>query len=132
MPLFYFILKAGRHTYPDSEGQEFADVTGARAHAHAVARDLMRNREAKTGHWRVQVCDDYLEPCYECLFADIDNTLKGYDGHGYAGDLRSSVTSVARTTAAMGDALREIDAAMTDLRQTLNRIDFIVSSRPSA
>lgn len=124
MPLFYFILKAGRHAYPDCEGQEFADVTDARAHAHAVARDLMRNRETKTGHWRVQVCDDYLEPCYECLFAEVDDTLQGY-----AGDLRTAVTLAARTTAAMGDAIREIDAAMTDLRQTLNRIDFIVSSR---
>ena len=81
MPLFYFILKAGCHTYPDTEGQEFADEAGARAHAHAVARELMRNRESRTGHWRMQVCDDYLEPRYECLFADIDQT---WLGHGSA------------------------------------------------
>ena len=71
MPLFYFILKAGTHTYPDSEGQEFSDVATARAHAHAVAQELMRNRENETGDWRIQVCDDDLKPCYECLFADV-------------------------------------------------------------
>ena len=127
MPLFYFILKAGRHTYPDSNGQEFADEAGAQAHARAVARELMRNRENKTGHWRIQVCDDYLEPRYECLFADVDQTLDRFDS-----DFRGSVKAVARTAAAMSDSLQDIDAAMMDLRQMINRIDFIISSRPSA
>ncbi|KRR10647.1 hypothetical protein CQ12_19455 [Bradyrhizobium jicamae] len=125
MPLFYFVLKAGRRTYPDSDGQEFPDQMAAREHAHAVARELMRNRETRTSHWRVQVCNDYLEPCYECLFADVDHTLERYDSN-----LRTSVAAVARTTAALGDALRGIDAGMTDLRQILNRMDFIISSRP--
>jgi hypothetical protein len=79
MPIYYFILKAGDHTYPDSEGQEFANEGEAQRHAHAVARELMRNRESKTGHWRIQVCDDYLQPRYECLFADVDNTLERFD-----------------------------------------------------
>ncbi|WP_065754058.1 DUF6894 family protein [Bradyrhizobium paxllaeri] len=125
MPLYYFILKAGRHTYPDSEGQEFPDEASAQAHAHAVAHDLMRNREIKTNHWRIQVCNDYLEPRYECLFADIDQTFQNY------GEFRTSVAAVARTTAALGDALRGIDAGMADLRQILSRMDFIISSRPS-
>jgi hypothetical protein len=126
MPLFYFILKTGRHSYPDDEGQELVDETAAQAHARAVARELMRNRETRTAHWRIQVCDDYLQPRYECLFADIDTTLELFDGN-----LRSSVTRVARTTAAMGDTLRGIDAGMTDLKQILDRIDSIISSRPS-
>jgi hypothetical protein len=126
MPLFYFILKTGRHSYPDNEGQEFADEVAAQAHARAVATELMRNRETRTAHWRIQVCDDYLQPRYECLFADIDTTLERFDGN-----LRSSVTRVARSRAAMGDALRGIDAGMTDLKQILDRIDSIISSRPS-
>jgi hypothetical protein len=126
MPLFYFILKTGRHSYPDNEGQEFADEVAAQGHAHAVARELMRNREARTAHWRIQVCDDYLQPRYECLFADIDTTLQRFDS-----DFRTSLTRVARTTAAMGDALRGIDAGMTDLKQMIERMDFIISSRPS-
>ena len=126
MPLFYFVLKTGRHSYPDYEGQEFIDEAAAQAHARAVAQDLMRNRENKTGHWRIQVCDDYLQPRYEFLFADIDHTLGRFDGN-----LRTSVTRVARTTAAMGDALRGIDAGMADLKQILDRMDFIMSSRSS-
>jgi hypothetical protein len=124
MPLFYFILKAGRHTFPDKEGEEFVDEAGARAHAEAVARELMRNREARTSHWQVQVCDDYLRPCYECLFADVDEKLGALSEH-----VRVSVTAVARTTAAMNDALRNIESGMADLQQTLDRIDFILSSR---
>ena len=126
MPLYYFVLKTGRRSYPDSEGQEFPDDTAAQAHAHAVAHELMRNREIKTGHWRIEVCDDYLQPCYECLFADLDHTLERFDS-----DLRGALTRVARTRAAMGDALRGIDAGMADLKQMLDRIDSIISGRPS-
>ena len=61
MPLYYFILKAGCLDYPDSEGQEFPNDAAAQAHACTVAREIMRNREIKTGLWRVQVCDDYLD-----------------------------------------------------------------------
>jgi|SRR4051794_17979366 hypothetical protein len=126
MPLFYFILKAGRQTIPDTEGEEFENEAGARAHACAVARELMRNREAKTSHWRVQVCDDYLRPRHEILFADVDEKLAGYGA-----DVRVSVTAVARTTASMNDAVQKIDVSMAELRQTIGRIDFILSSRPA-
>ncbi|MET0675944.1 MAG: hypothetical protein ABW175_09115 [Bradyrhizobium sp.] len=127
MPLYYFILKAGRHSYPDSEGQEFVDDAAAKAHAQAVARELMRNRETKTAHWHIQVCDDYLQPRYQILFADVDNTLESFDA-----GFRGSVKKVARTAAAMNDSLREIDAAMTSLRQMIDQIDSIISSRPHA
>jgi hypothetical protein len=124
MPLFYFNVKTGSPARPDTEGEVFADETGARAHAHAVASELMRSRETRTAHWRIQVCDDYLALRYECLFADIDPTLEGYDE-----DLRRSVTAAARTKALVSDALEQINAGMLDLRQTLHRIDFILSHR---
>ena len=72
MALFYFILKVGQESFPDPIGEDFNDVVEARAHARAVAGELMRNQEGDIGHWRVQVCDDYLRPCYECLFAEVD------------------------------------------------------------
>jgi len=124
MPLFYFVLQAGRDTFPDREGMEFDAEAGARAHARAVARELMRNREAKTSHWRVQVCDDYLEPRFEYLFADVDEKLEVYGE-----DVRFSVTKVARTAASMSDALRKIDVSMGALRQTIGQMDRILSSR---
>jgi hypothetical protein len=125
-PLFYFVLKAGPKTIPDTEGQEFENEAGARAHARAVARDLMRNREAKTSHWRIQGCDDYLRLRFEYLFADVDESLDAFGT-----EVRSSVTAAARTSSAIGDAVGKIDASMAQLRQTIDRIDFILSSRPS-
>ena len=118
MALFYFILKVGRKTFPDPIGEEFEDIANARAHAHTVARELMRNRETRTGHWRIQVCDDYLQPRYECLFAEVDQRLQAF------GDtMRGSVIRVARTTAALNDAMQDIDDTMSDLRQTMRLLD---------
>ncbi|WOH65287.1 DUF6894 family protein [Bradyrhizobium sp. BWA-3-5] len=125
MPLYYFVLKTGRRSYPDSEGQEFPDDTAAQAHAHAVAHELMRNRESRTSHWRLQVCDDYLQPRFECLFADVDHTLEQYDSN-----LRATVRRVARTTAALRDSISGIDAQMNNLRQLMSQIDAIGSRRP--
>lgn len=118
MALFYFILRVGRKTFPDPIGEEFEDIANARAHAHIVARELMRNRESRTGHWRIQVCDDYLQPRYECLFAEVDQRLQAF------GDImRGSVIRVARTTAALNDAMQDIDDTMSDLRQTMQLLD---------
>lgn len=127
MQLYYFVLKAGRSIYPDSEGQEFPDDGAAQEHACAVARELMRNRETKTCHWRIQVCDDYLQPRYEYLFADLDSTFERFDS-----DLRGSMKALARTNAAIDDSLRRIDKAMTDLRKMIGQIDSIISRRPSS
>ena len=118
MALYYFILKVGRQNFPDLNGEEFDDIADARLHAHAVVREMMRNREGKTAHWRVQVCDDYLQPRYECLFADMDNRLEAYGE-----DLRSSIVRVARTTAALNDGMQAIDVTLSDLRQTMRLLD---------
>jgi len=118
MALFYFIVKVGRKAFPDPVGEEFENIADACAHAHRVAHELMRNRENRTRHWRVQVCDDYLQPCYECLFADLDQRLEAF------GDVvRGSVIRVARTTAALNDAMQDIDDTMSDLRQTMRLLD---------
>jgi len=127
MPLYYFVLKAGRHAYTDTEGQEFDDDEAAQIHAHAVARELMRNRETRTAHWCIQVCDDYLQPRFEYLFADVDSTLASVDD-----EFRVSLKAAARTTAEIGDSLRQIDTAMADLRNIISQIDSIIAHRPSA
>lgn len=126
MPLYYFILKTGRHTYPDAEGQEFPDDTAAQDHAHTVARELMRNRETNTAHWSIQVCDDYLQPRYEYLFVDLDHTLERFDD-----EFRNVVKATMRTTAALRDSMTRIDAEMNSLRQTINQMGSLISHRPS-
>jgi len=74
VPLFYFALKAGLQTIPDAEGQELVDEAAAQLHAIAVAGELMRHRESVSHSWRIQVCDDYLEPLFEVFFGEIDET----------------------------------------------------------
>src|SRR3954462_2626644 len=103
MALFYFIVKIGRESFPDSQGDEFDDLEGAKQHAEVVAGELMRNREFKTAHWRIQVCDDYLQPLYECLFAETNPKLARYDEV-----LRGSVVRAARTAAKMNETMQQI------------------------
>lgn len=78
MPLFYLLLKVGYETFPDIEGQELADEVAAHDHAVAVAQELMRNRVNETRLWRIQACDDYLRPCFEVLFAEVDPSSRNY------------------------------------------------------
>jgi hypothetical protein len=118
MALFYFIIKVGRESFPDTMGDEFDDLRGAKKHAEIVAGELMRNREFKTAHWRIQVCDDYLLPLYECLFAEVNQKLARYDA-----EMRASVIRAARSAAAMNDAMQQIGHTMTDLRQTMQLLD---------
>jgi hypothetical protein len=118
MALFYFIIKVGLESFPDPKGDEFANLKGAKKHAELVAGELMRNREFKTAHWRIQVCDDYLLPLYECLFAEVNQKLARYDA-----EMRASVIRAARSAAAMNDAMKQIGHTMRDLRQTMQLLD---------
>jgi len=122
MALFYFIIKVGRESYPDPKGDEFNDLHGAKKHAEVVAGELMRNREFKTAHWRIQVCDDYLQPLHECLFAEVNQKLARYDE-----EMRGSVIRAARSAAAMNDAMQQIGHTMLDLRQTMRLLDTATS-----
>lgn len=122
MPLFYFVLKAGGDSFPDTEGVELPDVNAARAHAVSVARELMRNRECPTGSWRLEACDDYLIPQFEILFAEandkIDHLLPQY---------RETFERVSRSTAELHDALVSVQEALGQVRDTFARIDALVA-----
>jgi uncharacterized protein DUF6894 len=120
---FYFLLKCGRQTIADTEGVELPDDTAARAHAVAVGRELMRNREVDTRLWRLQVCDDYLEPKFEVLFAEIDRTISRLPS-----DLRGSIESVCRTAGALSDAILDVRSTLAEVRSTLARADRFLPS----
>lgn len=74
MPLYYFALKNGRHVIPDRDGEEFADEAAAGKHAVAVAHELMRNGPLPMRCWRLQVSDEYLQPCFELLL--LQSTIR--------------------------------------------------------
>jgi hypothetical protein len=118
MATFYFLLKCGRQTMADKEGVELPDEAAARAHAVAVGRELMRNREVDTRLWRLQVCDDYLRPKFDVLFGEIDQTLSGLPPN-----LRGSIEAVCRTAGALNDAILQVQSTLVEVRSTLARAD---------
>ena len=125
MATFYFILKFGRQSVPDREGVELPDEAAARAHAVAVGRELMRNREVDTRLWRLQVCDDYLLPKFEVLFPEIDQAISRLPL-----DLRGSIEAVCRTAGALNDAIVNVHSTLVEVRSTLARADrFLTRSK---
>jgi hypothetical protein len=112
--LFYFVLKTHGHTIADQEGVELPDKAAARHYAISVARDLMRSREAETQHWRIEVCDEYLLLLFEVLFADFSEAIELMPR-----DHRLRLKRVARTTAALHDALTDAQKRVAEARETL-------------
>jgi hypothetical protein len=123
MPLYYFTLKGGGDTFSDQEGVELLDLAAAREHATAVARELMRNRELPARKWRLQVCDDYLMPCFEILFAEVDETIAHLQPK-----YRKSLEGVARLAGRIDDAFSEVRATLSEVRETLAEADRIVAA----
>lgn len=133
MQLYYFALKTAKETIPDLDGQELSDGAAARLHATAVARQLMRNREIETRNWRIQVSDDYLQPLFEVYFAEADATFNGLAMQdGLATRVQASIEGAARASAALRDAVMKAQAALNDVRQTLDWADRILASMPGA
>jgi len=120
MPLYYFVLKNGRHSIPDREGEELTDEAAAREYAVAVARELMRNAPLRARSWRLQVSDENLQPCFELLFAAIDDSLSHLPLH-----LRNSIEHACRNTASLSDTIIDVQKTLFQVRETLvgaNRI----------
>jgi hypothetical protein len=75
MPRYFFNLKDGRRIVPDPDGTELPDEDSARAHARQVVWELTRNCEQRTNSWRLAVCDGRGAPCFEVLFASVDESV---------------------------------------------------------
>jgi hypothetical protein len=126
MPLYYFVLKNGRHSIPDRDGEEFPNDTAAREYAIAVARDLMRNGPLRARSWRLEISDENLLPCFELLFASIDDSLSHLPVH-----LRNSIEHACHNTALLNDTIIDVQKTLLQVRETLvgaNRIIDRVSS----
>jgi len=119
------MLKTPRQTIPDPDGQELTDLQAARQHAIAVAQQLMRHREADTRGWRIEVCDDYLNPLFEVFFAEVDQTFQQCLPH-----LQASIENVLRTAAALNDAIVDMKTTLASVRLTLGQADRILASIP--
>jgi hypothetical protein len=122
MQLYYFILKNGLHTIPDRHGEEFADEDAARAYAVSVARELMRNRSLRVRSWRLDVCDEYLQPCFELLFASIDDSLSHLPR-----ECRNSIEHACRNTALLYESIANVQKSLLEVAETLTTVDQIMA-----
>lgn len=116
MPLYYFNLKDGRTTIPDLEGTDLGNSDLAREHAIVIAREAMRNNETRVRNWRIQVCDAEREPCFEILFAAVDESIDHLPG-----DIRRSLVDVSRNFASLSDAIHDVRMTLLQVRATLAR-----------
>ncbi|HET7848516.1 MAG TPA: hypothetical protein VFL51_05580 [Pseudolabrys sp.] len=76
MPRYVFDLNTGREVFRDPDGMELADATAAEAHGAAVVREIIRNNKAQTSAWRLQIHTGEREPCFEILFASVDDSIR--------------------------------------------------------
>jgi hypothetical protein len=76
MPRYIFDLNTGREVFRDPEGMELADGIAAEAHGVAVVGEIIRNNKAKTRAWRLQIHTGERDPCFEILFASVDDSIR--------------------------------------------------------
>jgi len=125
MPQYFFNLKTGRSMVRDFEGNAFDDDAAARTHAETIARELMRNNETKSRTWRLEVCNADHAPCFEVLFATIDETIDHLPP-----SLRDSVRRTSGQIGSLCDAIEEVRMSILELRATLaqsNRAPYLAT-----
>jgi hypothetical protein len=118
MPKYFFNLAAREEIVFDQEGVDFPDEPTAREHAAVVARELMAHREQWTRSWRLDVRDSRGEPCFDLLFATIDDTL-GY----LTPQLRSSVEGYCASSASLAEAIRAVRLTLLEVQATIARAE---------
>jgi hypothetical protein len=118
MPKYFFNLAAREEIVFDREGVDFLDERSAREHAAVVARELMAHRELRTRAWQLDVRDSNGLPCFDLLFARVDDTL----GH-LTPELRSSLEGYHASSASLAEAIRAIRLTLLDVQATIARAE---------
>ena len=125
MPFFYFILKKGSNTIVDRDGAEFPSEAEARFHANIVARELMRNQESKMRAWRLQVCDDDLQPVLELPLVKLDDSLSHLPPES-----RQAIENVWRNTDSLSDAISDVRRSLEQTKATIARASELLLNSP--
>jgi len=127
MSRFHFHLRARGTIHLDEEGIELPDRAAARAHAAAVAEELMRNAPAGTRHWSLAVEarsghgadadeEENVGRWFEVFFADVDPRLAAYSP-----EMQLLVRQTSRRLGALTDVLAAAQAALLESRVLLAR-----------
>jgi hypothetical protein len=124
MPLYHFVLKTGDDLIPDRNGGEWPTEAAAREEAALVAQELMRNqRGVKRRAWRIEIRDENLRPCFELLFAEVDETISHLPP-----ELRETHIVASRRMAACFDTVRALHETRAKLAETLSRANTAVAA----
>jgi hypothetical protein len=116
MSRFHFHLRAHGTIHHDVDGTELPDPAAARAHASAVADELMRHSSFRTRHWSICVEDEGGEAPFDLFFADVDSSLASYPPQ-----MRLLVSQTCRRLGALTDALDAARATRIETRKLLAR-----------
>jgi hypothetical protein len=117
MPRYHFHLRTPQALYLDHEGTPFADGAQAHEHATTVARELMRNRGARTRSWRLEVFEgDENERRFEVPFATVDATLEHLQP-----DLRKAIEQVSSRMASLFEAINAVKGTIYEVKATRAR-----------
>jgi hypothetical protein len=116
MPHFHFHLRAHGMIHRDAEGTQLPDLAAARAHASAVADELLLHSPGGTRHWSMLVTDEDGEALFDFYLADVDPSLASY-----APEMRMLVAKTCRRLGALADVLSDLRATRTESRVLLAR-----------
>src|SRR5262245_18326154 len=75
MARYFFNLRDGSRGYLDHTGVDLPSDDAAVDHARLVAAELVRNRERKTRHWRIDVQNEEGKRIFETALISQDRTL---------------------------------------------------------
>ncbi len=116
MSRFHFHLRVRGKIHHDADGTDLPDTAAARAHADAVAQELLRNAARATRHWSLRVEDDAGEQQFDLYFADVDPSLAGYSPQ-----MRMLVAQTCRRLGALTDVLAAARETRRETRILLAR-----------
>jgi len=116
MPRFHFHLRAHGTIHRDFDGAELTDLAAARAHAAAVADELMHHSGSGTRHWSMRVEDENGKLQFDLFFADVDPSLASYPAQA-----RLLASQTCRRLGTLTDALDAARATRREARVLLAR-----------
>jgi hypothetical protein len=111
MRRFYFHLRAAGTIHHDADGTDLPDGAAARAHATAVAQELMHHADRGKRHWSIRVENEHGRHELDLFFADVDPSLAAYSPQ-----TRLLVIETCRRLSALTDVLCAARAARIEAR----------------
>ena len=111
MRRYYFHLRDGHRGYRDSEGVSLPNHGAAEEHARRVGSELLKNREQKTRHWRIQVQDEREQTLFEIALITLDRTLSHLSPFH-----RKALEELSQRRYALSEAIAQASAVQVQAR----------------